>query len=215
MAQDTIVRNKYEYRGARWVETPDGVRGLARKDESTGTWFFRHAFGEDWDGKELSAPPARFLPSAATDAQRRRVLERFKQLAVACTWEDPDSSFRLSFVRNRFGAHCTGYLGLEHKIEQADPDFSMVDSEARAFAHDLVEEEVWRLSDVYSPARASTSDCGSWMLMATDGARCFLAQGEGAWPHELEGLCSVLERHGFPWLMNPFGELGAPAPEPL
>ena len=65
-----------------------------------GAWFFRHAFGEGGDGEKLAAPPARFLSPATTDAQRRRVLERFKQLTIACTWEEPESSFRLSFARN-------------------------------------------------------------------------------------------------------------------
>lgn len=215
MAQKTIVRSEYEYRGARWAETSGGDRGLACQDERMGAWFFRHAFGEGGDGEKLDAPPARFLSPATTDAQRRRVLERFKQLTIACTWEEPESSFRLSFARNRFGAHCVGYLGLRRKVESADPDFSMVGSEARAFARELVEEELWRLSGVYSPAQASAGDCGSWLLMATDGVRCFLAQGEDAWPRELEGLCRSLERHGFPWLMNPFGELGAPTSEPF
>lgn len=215
MAQDSLKKSEYEYRGARWVEAADGARGLACQDDCTGAWFFRHSFDEDGDGEELAAPPARFLSSATTDAQRRRVLEHFEQLSITCTWEEPNSSFRLSFVRNRFGAHCAGYLGLGHKIEPEDTDFSMVDLEARAFAHELVEEGVWRLSGVYSPAQASAGDCGSWLLMATDGTRCFLAQGDDAWPRELEGLCRPLERHGFPWLMNPFGELGTPSPEPL
>ena len=119
MAQKTIVRSEYEYRGARWAETSGGDRGLACQDERMGAWFFRHAFGEGGDGEKLAAPPARFLSPATTDAQRRRVLERFKQLTIVCTWEEPESSFRLSFARNRFGAHCVGYLGLRRKVESA------------------------------------------------------------------------------------------------